>query len=120
MSGSVLPRSGPVLPRPAPSGPVLPPSGPVLPRPVRGSRRLGRGGDRRADGAPPRIVFTRLCHDPRTREYHERRTQEGRTRRESIRCLRPHAAREVSDPVGTVSSVPSSQGRPRKMRGSDG
>ncbi len=55
-----------------------------------------------------RIVFIRLRHDPRTQAYHERRTQEGRARRESIRCLKRYAAREVFNLVGTVSGVPPS------------
>jgi hypothetical protein len=37
-------------------------------------------------------VFTRLRRDPRTQEYYERRTQEGKSRREIIRCLKRYAA----------------------------
>ncbi|ANS62299.1 IS110 family transposase [Streptomyces lincolnensis] len=37
-------------------------------------------------------MFTRLCFDPRTQVYYERRTQEGKTRREIIRCLERYAA----------------------------
>lgn len=48
----------------------------------RSSRRLNHGGDRQANAAPHRIVFTRLRHDPRTQAYCERRIQEGKTRRE--------------------------------------
>jgi hypothetical protein len=40
-------------------------------------------------------VFTRLRHDARTQAYYERRTKEGKTRREIIRCLMRYAAREV-------------------------
>ena len=40
-------------------------------------------------------MFTRLRVDPRTQAYYERRTQEGKTRRESIRCLKRYVAREV-------------------------
>ncbi|WP_456316436.1 IS110 family transposase [Streptomyces mirabilis] len=61
----------------------------------RTSRRLNHGGDRQANAALHRIVFTRLRHDPRTQAYYERRTQEGKTRREIIRCLKRYAAREV-------------------------
>ncbi|MEV6740865.1 IS110 family transposase [Streptomyces sp. NPDC051104] len=70
------------------------------------TRRLNYGGDRQANAALHRIVFTRLRHDPRTRAYYERRTQEGKTRREIIRCLKRYAAREVFNLVRTVSSVP--------------
>ncbi|MFF3919760.1 IS110 family transposase [Streptomyces sp. NPDC001852] len=72
----------------------------------RSTRRLNYGGDRRANAALHRIVFTRLRHDPRTQAYYERRTQEGKTRREIIRCLKRYAAREVFKLVRTVSSVP--------------
>ncbi|MGW2855520.1 hypothetical protein ACWDAZ_27105, partial [Streptomyces sp. NPDC001215] len=59
------------------------------------TRRLNHGGDRQANAALHRIVFTRLRHDPRTQADYERRTQEGKTRREIIRCLKRYAAREV-------------------------
>ncbi|MGX1304262.1 transposase [Streptomyces albogriseolus] len=71
----------------------------------RRTRRLNHGGDRRANAALHRI-FTRLRHDPRTQAYYERRTQEGKTRREIIRCLERYAAREVFNPVGPVSHAP--------------
>ncbi|WP_432118355.1 IS110 family transposase [Streptomyces sp. bgisy032] len=70
------------------------------------SRRLNQGGDRQANAALHRIVFTRLRFDPRTQAYHERRTQEGKTRREIIRCLKRYAAREVFNLVRTVSTKP--------------
>ncbi|MFF3980736.1 IS110 family transposase [Streptomyces sp. NPDC001828] len=58
-------------------------------------RRLNRGGDRQANAALHRIVFTRMRVDPRTRAYVERRTEEGKTRREIIRILKRYVAREV-------------------------
>ncbi|WP_206185055.1 transposase [Thermoactinospora rubra] len=58
-------------------------------------RRLNRGGDRQANAALYRIVLTRLRWDERTREYLQRRTTEGKTRREVIRCLKRYVAREV-------------------------
>ncbi|WP_236580127.1 IS110 family transposase [Streptomyces sp. HM190] len=70
------------------------------------TRRLNNGGDRQANAALHRIVSTRLRHDPRTQAYYERRTQEGKTRRENIRCLRRYAAREVFNLVRTVPAVP--------------
>ncbi|WP_329325960.1 IS110 family transposase [Streptomyces luteogriseus] len=72
----------------------------------RRTRRLNYGGDRQANAALHRIVFTRLRHDPRTQAYYERRTQEGKTRREIIRCLKRYAAREVFNLVRPVSSAP--------------
>ncbi|MGW7282580.1 transposase [Streptomyces sp. NPDC054844] len=53
----------------------------------RSIRRLNYGGDRQANAALHRIVFTLLRHDPRTQGYYERRTQESKPRREVIRCL---------------------------------
>ncbi|MFI2124102.1 transposase [Streptomyces sp. NPDC020299] len=78
----------------------------------RSTRRLNYGGDRQANAALHRIVFTRLRHDPRTQAYYERRTQEGKTRREIIRCLKRYAAREVFNLVRTVPGVPPLYGRP--------
>ncbi|MEU5690051.1 hypothetical protein DEJ48_35930 [Streptomyces venezuelae] len=50
--------------------------------------RRNRGGDRRAHAALHRIVLTRLRWDLRTQAYFQRRTEEGRTRREITRCLK--------------------------------
>jgi len=57
--------------------------------------RLNRGGDRNANQALWRIVMTRISFDPRTRAYMERRTKEGRSKREVIRVLKRYVAREV-------------------------
>ena len=57
--------------------------------------RLNPGGDRQANHALWRIVFTRLCSDPATRAYAERRTAEGKSKAEIIRCLKRYVAREV-------------------------
>ncbi|MEU6890129.1 transposase [Streptomyces viridosporus] len=58
-------------------------------------RRLNRGGDRQANAALYRIVLSRLHWDDRTRNYPHRRLAEGKTRREVIRCLKRHIAREA-------------------------
>jgi transposase len=57
--------------------------------------RLNRGGDRQANSALWRIVVTRMVSDPRTRDYIERRTKEGLTKKEAFRCLKRYIAREV-------------------------
>ncbi|WP_242620711.1 transposase [Streptomyces sp. BK239] len=72
----------------------------------RSTRRLNHGGDRQANAAQHRIVFTRLRQDPRTQAYHERRTQEGKAPREIIRCLKRYAAREVFNLVRPVVHAP--------------
>jgi transposase len=57
--------------------------------------RLDRGGDRNANQALWRIVMTRISCEPRSRAYMERRTKEGRSKREVIRILKRYVAREV-------------------------
>lgn len=57
--------------------------------------RLNQGGDRQANNALWRIALVRMTCDPRTRAYVERRTAEGKSKREIIRCLKRHIAREV-------------------------
>jgi hypothetical protein len=57
--------------------------------------RLNRGGDRQANAALYRIVCCRLRWDPRTRAYAERRTTEGMSKKEIIRCLKRYIAREI-------------------------
>lgn len=60
-----------------------------------GRHRLNRGGDRHANAALYRITLCRLRYDPATRAYVERRTKDGLTKPEIIRCLKRYIAREV-------------------------
>jgi transposase len=57
--------------------------------------RLNRGGDRQANAALYRVVLCRLRWNPRTRAYAERRTKEGLSKKEIIRCLKRYIAREL-------------------------
>ncbi len=57
--------------------------------------RLNRGGNRDANRALWVVAMTRLRIDARTKEYSARRTQEGRTRPEILRCLKRYIAREL-------------------------
>jgi transposase len=57
--------------------------------------RLNRGGDRAANEALYVVVLGRLRHDPRTRAYMQRRTTEGLSKLEIIRCLKRYVAREI-------------------------
>lgn len=57
--------------------------------------RLNRGGDRAANNALHTIVLVRMRHDPRTRAYVERRTKQGLSKKEIMRCLKRYVAREV-------------------------
>ena len=57
--------------------------------------RLNRGGDRQANSALWTIVRTRMSNHPPTRAYVERRTAEGLSKREIMRCLKRYVAREL-------------------------
>jgi transposase len=57
--------------------------------------RLNRGGNRDANRALHMICMVRMGMDRRTREYVARRTQEGKSKREILRCLKRYVAREV-------------------------
>jgi transposase len=57
--------------------------------------RLNPGGDRQANHALWRIVLTRMRSHPPTRAYVERRTKEGKSKTEIMRCLKRYVAREV-------------------------
>jgi transposase len=57
--------------------------------------RLNRGGNRQANAALFRIVVVRMRWHPATIAYVQRRTAEGLSKREIIRCLKRYVAREV-------------------------
>lgn len=57
--------------------------------------RLNRGGNRQANRALHTITINRLQHDPRTQTYATRRQTEGKTKRETIRCLKRYITREI-------------------------
>ena len=57
--------------------------------------RLNPGGNREANHALWRIVITRMSSHAPTRAYVERRTKEGLSKKEIIRCLKRYVAREV-------------------------
>jgi transposase len=73
-----------------------------------GRHRLSRGGDRAANSALYIVAIVRMRHHAPTRQYLERRTQEGLTKREIIRCLKRYIAREVfaALPRGARSELP--------------
>ena len=67
---------------------------------LRTRHRLNRGGDRQANAALHRVVVTRLRYHAPTRAYLARRTAEGRTKPEIIRCLKRYLARELHPLLG--------------------
>jgi hypothetical protein len=71
--------------------------------------RLNRGGDRHANAALHRIVLVRLrWRHPPTIDYIARRTAEGKSKREIIRCLKRYVAREVYRALTDVQADASS------------
>ena len=66
-----------------------------------GRHRLYRGGHRQANAALYRAVIVRMRYHQPTLDYVARRTADGRTRREIIRCLKRFLAREIYHRVMT-------------------
>jgi transposase len=58
-------------------------------------RRLNRGGNRDANRALHMICVVRMGSDKRTRKYFARRTAEGKSKWEIMRCLKRYIAREL-------------------------
>ena len=88
----------------------------VAPVPVSSGRtdrhRLHRGGNRDANSALWRITLVRMhCHQA-TKDYVARRTAEGRTKKEILRCLKRYIAREIFSCL--LSSRPTSVGGHRR------
>jgi transposase len=85
----------------------------VAPIPVSSGRtdrhRLHRGGDRLANSALWRIALVRMhCHQP-TRDYVARRTAEGKTKTEIMRCLKRYIAREACPHLHALTASPPSR-----------
>ena len=57
--------------------------------------RLNRGGHRQANAAIYRTVIVRMQNHDATRAHVARRTADGRTKPEIIRCLKRYVAREI-------------------------
>ena len=87
-----------VAPQPASSGPTA------------GRHRLSRGGDRAANSALYIVAIVRIRHHQPTRDYVQRRTAEGLSKREIIRCLKRYIAREIYNnlprPATATQSLP--------------
>jgi transposase len=57
--------------------------------------RLNRGGDRAANAAIHRMVLCRMRHHEPTRVYVARRTAQGLSKKEIMRCLKRYVVREI-------------------------
>ena len=60
-----------------------------------GRHRLNRGGNRQANAALYRVVIVRMRWHPPTIAYVARRTAEGLSKKDIIRCLKRYVAREI-------------------------
>lgn len=69
--------------------------------------RLNRSGNRQANNALWRIAMIRLRIDQKSIDYAARRTAEGKTRPEILRCLKRHIAREIYKLLTNPPQVPS-------------
>ena len=66
------------------------------------SDRLNPGGDRAANRALHMITVVRMRWHPDTRAYVARRTTEGLSKRELMRCLKRYIARQVFHTIRAV------------------
>lgn len=73
---------------------------------TRQRHRLNRGGNRYANNALWRIAMVRIRVDARSIDYVKRRTTEGKTHREILRCLKRYIAREIYKLITNPPYVP--------------
>ena len=80
-----------------------------------GRHRLNRGGNRQANAALYRAVIVRMrWHEP-TIAYVTRRTAEGLSKREIIRCLKRYLAREIYHPLPPLDAIAITEATPPKL-----
>lgn len=77
-----------------------------------GRHRLNRGGNRQANAALYRAVIVRMRWHAPTIAYVERRTADGLSKKDSIRCLKRFLARELYQLLPDVSAT----GEPVRVR----
>jgi transposase len=68
--------------------------------------RLSRGGDRNANHALHQVVLIRMASCRRTKDYVAKRTAEGKSKREIMRCLKRYAAREIYRQITNPQPAP--------------
>jgi len=77
--------------------------------------RLHRGGDRNANSALWRIALVRMhCQQP-PEDYVARRTAEGKTKTEILRCLKRYIARETYPYLTAMATIAASHHPPRPL-----
>lgn len=65
--------------------------------------RLDRGGNRQLNAAVHRVAVTQLRIHPPARHYVDRRINEGKTKREALRCLKRHLVRTIFNTMTTTT-----------------
>ncbi|MBU8869207.1 IS110 family transposase [Paenarthrobacter aromaticivorans] len=68
--------------------------------------RLSRGGDRNANHALYQVVLVRMASCQRTKDYVAKRTAEGKSKREIMRCLKRYVAREIYRQITNPQPAP--------------
>lgn len=68
--------------------------------------RISRGGDRNANHALYQVVLVRMASCQRTKDYVAKRTAEGKSKREIMRCLKRYAAREIYRQITNPQPAP--------------
>ncbi|MCD0444566.1 IS110 family transposase [Glycomyces sp. A-F 0318] len=68
-----------------------------------GRHRLNRGGNRQLNRALYTIALTRMAHHARTKQFVAERLARGKTKKETIRILKRHIAREIYRLLKTTS-----------------
>lgn len=71
--------------------------------------RLNRGGDRAANCVLHTVVLVRMRHHQPTRDYVARRTAQGLSKREIMRCLKRYVARELLPLIREALTQPAAQ-----------
>ena len=75
--------------------------------------RLNRGGDRAANSALYTVVMVRMRYDQRTRDYVAKRTEQGLTKREIMRCLKRYIVRELLPLIRDALAEPTPVSEPQ-------
>ncbi len=79
------------------------------------TRRLDHGGHRQANAALYRVVIVRMQHHEPTKTYVARRTAEGKSKAEIIRCLKRLMPANSGPPCDRYARVPNRS--PRQLDG---
>lgn len=88
----------------------------VAPIPASSGKTIRHRLSRAANAAIHRIALVRMSKDPRTKEYVARRTSEGKSRREIMRCLKRYIAREIFRALHNPRPIPRTDDlRPRRL-----